>query len=58
MYKNICVDKLKTIVGNKIFNETSVPYLIFSSDFGGGVTPILNSNGSVMIDKVKLQNKE
>ena len=58
MYENICVGKLKTIVGNKIFNETSVPYLVFSPDFGGGVTPRLNSGGSVMTNEVKSQNKK
>ncbi len=31
--------------------ETGVNYLVVSSGFGGGVTPLLASNGNVVIDK-------
>lgn len=31
--------------------ETGVNYLVVSTGFGGGVTPLLDSNGKVVIDK-------
>lgn len=31
--------------------ETGVNYLVVSSGFGGGVTPLLDSSGNVVIDK-------
>ena len=45
--KSILTDEAKILVDT----ETGVNYLVVSSGFGGGVTPLLDSSGNVVIDK-------
>jgi len=45
--KSILNDEAKILVDT----ETGVNYLVVSTGFGGGVTPLLDKDGHVVIDK-------
>lgn len=55
--KEVSTESMREISDKNVYeyidDETGVHYLVFSSDFGGGVTPRLNSDGTIMVDEVQ-----
>jgi len=49
--KKIAKSLLSDVAQILVDTETGVNYLVVSSGFGGGVTPLLDSNGNVVVDK-------
>ncbi len=49
--KKIAKSLLSDVAQILVDTETGVNYLVVSSGFGGGVTPLLDSDGHVVIDK-------
>jgi hypothetical protein len=49
--KKIAKSILNDVAEILVDTETGVNYLVVSTGFGGGVTPLLDSNGKVVIDK-------